>query len=155
VWAVFPPGLGKRVRTTRASQKDGPDELGPWVLGNYEKNFLPNDKSIVFIGEPRRMNQRLVAQSGTFLIPGKLDVPAEEILPPKCVRKFILDTTALREEAMHDLYNMNIHNATLFPGFDGMARSLAYELEFHWAFNPKTMQVYPGFSIRLVKFRQI
>ena len=37
VWAVFPPGLSNRhARTTRASQKDGPDEMGPWIIGNYE-----------------------------------------------------------------------------------------------------------------------
>lgn len=45
---------------------------------------------------------------------------------------------------MESLYYMNITNATLFPGIDGMALALAYELEFHWAFNPKTMEEYPG-----------
>ena len=44
---------------------------------------------------------------------------------------------------MESLYYMNITNATLFPGLDGLARSLAYELEFHWAFNPKTMEESP------------
>ena len=40
---------------------------------------------------------------------------------------------------------MNISNATLFPGLDGLARSLAYELETHWAFDPITMKRRPGF----------
>jgi hypothetical protein len=44
---------------------------------------------------------------------------------------------------MYAFYNMNVTNATLFPGLDGMARSLAYELEFHWAYDPKTMAI-PG-----------
>jgi len=30
---------------------------------------------------------------------------------------------------------MNITYATLFPDLDGLAKSLAYELEFHWAYN--------------------
>jgi hypothetical protein len=38
---------------------------------------------------------------------------------------------------MRELYKMNITQATLFPDLDGLARSLAYELEFHWAYNPR------------------
>ena len=37
--------------------------------------------------------------------------------------------------------------ATLFPGLDGLARSLAYELEFHWAFDPVTMEKRKGFYV--------
>jgi hypothetical protein len=59
----------------------------------------------------------------------------------------VINSALVREDAMRDLYNININNATLFPGLDGMVRSLAYELEFHWAFYPKTMKVFQGFSI--------
>ena len=48
---------------------------------------------------------------------------------------------------MAALYSMNISNATLFPELDGLARSLAYELEFHWAFDPTTMQTQPGYTV--------
>jgi hypothetical protein len=41
---------------------------------------------------------------------------------------------------------MNINSASLFPGLDGLARSLAYELEHHWAFDPKTTRKHKGFS---------
>jgi hypothetical protein len=60
--------------------------------------------------------------------------------------KLTLRTELMRDHAMRELYNMNITNATLFPDLDGLARSLAYELEFHWAFDPKTMVHYPGFE---------
>ena len=40
---------------------------------------------------------------------------------------------------MRELYRMNVTQATLFPDLDGLARSLAYELEFHWAYNPRKM----------------
>ena len=53
----------------------------------------------------------------------------------------------MRRDAMRDLYDMNISNASLFPDVDGLARSLAYELEYHWAFDPVTMEKYEGFSI--------
>jgi hypothetical protein len=36
---------------------------------------------------------------------------------------------------------MNITYATLFPDLDGLA-SMAHELEFHWAYNPRTMERY-------------
>ena len=42
------------------------------------------------------------------------------------------------------LYTMNITYATLFPDLDGLARSMAYELEFNLAINPKTLEVNPG-----------
>lgn len=101
--------------------------------------------SFVATGEPFNMSQRMIAQSGTFLIPNKLDQSVEEILkscpdPENTIVKFILKTDKIREEAMRSLYLMNITNATLFPGLDGMARSLNYELEFHWGFNPKTAE---------------
>jgi len=48
---------------------------------------------------------------------------------------------------MADLYSMNIGNATLFPDLDGLARSLAYELEYHWAFDPLTMKSRPGYAL--------
>jgi len=67
----------------------------------------------------------------------------EEILsgyptPRKTLTKFVIDIAQVRDEAMRSLYSMNITNATLFPGLDGMAKSLAYELEFHWAYDPRT-----------------
>jgi hypothetical protein len=32
---------------------------------------------------------------------------------------------------------MNITQASLFPDLDGLARSMAFELEFHWAYDPR------------------
>lgn len=148
VWALFPPGLSNRpIRTLRASQKVRKDEIAPWVEGGYERHFLPNKHLIVVAGEPHRMNQRLIAQSGTFVMPGVLDRPIEQLVPAGSAVKFILDTDAMRRRAMAELYHMNISNATLFPGLDGLARSLAYELEFHWAFDPVTMEKRKGFYV--------
>jgi hypothetical protein len=38
---------------------------------------------------------------------------------------------------------MNVTNATLFPDLDGLARSLAYELEFHFAHDPRKVPKNP------------
>jgi hypothetical protein len=55
--------------------------------------------------------------------------------------KFVL-ANSVREQGMRELYRMNITFATLFPDLDGLARSMGYELEFHWAYNPRTMEKY-------------
>ena len=90
------------------------------------------------------MNRRLIAQSGTFCVPAVLDKSIEDILaeyphPKETLIKFILPADKVREVGMHELYRMNITQATLFPDLDGLSRSLAYELEYHWAYDPRTM----------------
>jgi hypothetical protein len=95
----------------------------------------------VLIGEPVLMNQRMTMQAGTFIIPTtRLDVSIESCVPRSSVLKIILATKSIRKETMERLYNMNISNATLFPGVDGLARSLAFELEFEWRVDPNVVQ---------------
>ena len=148
VWAVFPPGLNSSPnRTLRPSQVVTGDEVGPWVEGAYEQHFLQNTNRMAVIGEPHNMNQRLLAQGGTFVMPGVLHEPIEALVPADSVVKFVLATDLIRRDAMAELYAMNISNATLFPGLDGLARSLAYELEHHWAFDPITMEKRDGYSL--------
>ena len=151
VWALCLPEIWKaKHKFPGRAEMVTEDELNLRIAGNYEKFFLGNDVPFIVTGEPLVMNQRLVAQSGTFVVPGVLDQPVEGILsaypkPTRSVVKFVLDTEKIRDEAMYAFYNMNITNASLFPGLDGMARSLAYELEFHWAYDPKTMKRYEGY----------
>ena len=70
------------------------------------------------MGEPHTMNRRLIAQSGTFAVPGVLDMPLDEILSDadqeNILAKFVL-THAVREVALRELYRMNITYATLVP----------------------------------------
>jgi len=51
--------------------------------------------------------------------------------PQELLHQFVL-SPAMRAEAMHALYRMNVTYATLFPGLDGLARSVGYELEAIW-----------------------
>ncbi len=113
--------------------------------GSFRKHFLSNARSFVWLGDPYAMNRRLIAQSGTFLVPGILNKSIENILdgyphPRETLIKFILPANTIREKGMRELYRMNITQATLFPDLDGLSRSLAYELEFHWAYDPHTMR---------------
>ena len=103
---------------------------------------MAEDVPCLWIGEPYIINPRLTAQSGTFAVPGTLSQPVEAILsrypePRETLVKLILPSSEVREQEMRELYRMNITYATLFPDLDGLARSLAYELEFHWGYDPR------------------
>ena len=120
--------------------------VDPRLKEVFDRVYLPGTVPIVAIAEPDIMNQRLIAQQGTFLVPGRLDRPIEQMLADYqesdslCV-KLVLEP-GVRDRAMRELLNMNITNATLFPGLDGLARSMAYEFEFHWDFDPRTGEQY-------------
>jgi len=133
IWACNPVEIEKMKRV----ELDKPS--------SFRKQFLSSTGDFVWLGEPYAMNRRLIAQSGTFLVPGVLHKSIEEILkgypnPHETLIKFILPADKVREQGMRELYRMNITQSTLFPDLDGLARSLAYELEFHWAYDPRTMK---------------
>ncbi len=141
VWALNPELIMGEARPPGGSPRFDPADLGPWVQGHYEEYFLPNTEAILVIGEPHEMAARLIAQSGTFAMPGLLDVPIETLASQRTngagVMKLTL-TQGMRLETLRELYRANITRATLFPGLDGLARSLAFELEYHWAFDPRS-----------------
>lgn len=133
IWACNPAEIEKR------------KEVDLQKPGSFRKYFLVGSAPFVWMGEPYVMNRRLIAQSGTFLVPGVLDRSIEDILrdypnPKDTLAKFIVPAAKIREKGMRELYRMNITQSTLFPDLDGLARSLAYELEFHWAYDPRTMK---------------
>jgi hypothetical protein len=137
VWAMNPA----RIDSTRAPE---PVRMDPRIKGNFRRHYLKSNRRFIWMGEPNTMNQRLIAQSGTFAVPGAIDVPVEENLsadPENVLAKFILKN-AVRETGMRELYRMNITYSTLFPDLDGLAKSMGYELEFHWGYNPRTMEKY-------------
>jgi hypothetical protein len=165
IWGVFIPAIWEPDRMINFPEKDAtvgtphpkaslfPGQFGLRNPEAYEKYYLGNDVPFVSSGEPVIMNKRLIAQSGTFVVPGVLDQPIDKILskypyPEKTIVKFVLRTRTLRDEAMRELYTMNLTNATLFPDLDGLAKSMAYELEFHWAYSPKTMNFNSGYEPR-------
>ena len=149
VWALNPTDISAGGIRRARSRKAGITKRGmdPRRKGNFARYFLKGDREFIWLGEPDIMNRRLIAQSGTFALPGVLDKPLEEIVhkygdPTNMMAKFILPADKVRETGLRELYRMNITHATLFPDLDGLARSLAYELEFHWAYNPRTMEFY-------------
>ena len=125
-----------RERAPRFDTTLTPDRVDPRVPGNFERWFAPSSYPLVWFGEPREMDRRLVAQSGMLVLPGVLDAALPTLLqgydaPEPLMEKLVLGR-GLRAEGMHALYRMNITQATLFPDLEGLARSIAYELEEVW-----------------------
>jgi hypothetical protein len=111
--------------------------IDPREPGNLTKYFLGNRHPVLWIGEPERMDRRLVAQSGTFVVPGTLHQTLDELVTSYAcgseplIKKFVLPQS-LRREAMESLYRMNITHATLFPDLEGLAKACGFELEVVW-----------------------
>jgi hypothetical protein len=136
VFAVNTPALW----TDRAIPARTPhltrDMIDPRREGSFEKFFLTDENPVIWFGEPAEMDQRLIAQAGTFVLPGLLQQPLDRILDgyvcgEELVRKIVLPSL-VRDDAMRSLYRMNITNASLFPDLEGLARSIALELEIVW-----------------------
>jgi len=108
------------------------------LVPKHRRPAARRDIPHAMLGEPVLMNQRMITQAGTFLIPSRrIDVPVDSLLPGSFVLKLTLHTSRLRRETMTSLYSMNINNGALFPGVDGFARSLAFELEYNWRVDPQ------------------
>ncbi len=134
LWQVHARHFIGRVNVLRADPRD---------RHAFRRLYLPNRHAFVWQGDPFKMPQRVVAQSGTFLVLSHLGLNVEEILAKypgegTLLVKFVVDAAKVRAEAMASLYSMNITQATLFPGLDGLARSMAYEFEYSWQVNVRT-----------------
>jgi hypothetical protein len=116
-------------------------QLDPRIRGVLDTRYIEigEESDRLFVGEPERKNERIIAQSGTFAIPGSIARPIDKVLSGhplsiNRVTKFILPVK-IRREAIEELRRMNILNATLFPGLDGLARSISHDLEYHWSWD--------------------
>jgi FRG domain len=134
LWDIYSGGRFNGVDISAADPRDAK---------KFREYYLPNKHAFVWQGDPFRMPQRVIAQSGTFLVTSHLGMSVEQILAgfpdsDKLLVKFVLPATEVRAQAMASLYSMNITQATLFPGLDGLARSMAYEFEYSWSIDPTT-----------------
>ena len=134
IFAINTPALWRATPDFDASLTR--DVIDPREPDNFARYFAPNDRALLWCGEPAEMDMRLVAQSGLFVVPGQIDRTLEQILEhypsqQPLMKKIVLPYT-LRERMMRTLYRMNITHATLFPDLDGLARSIGYELEVVW-----------------------
>ena len=84
----------------------------------------------VFPVEPWRFDPRQSAQQACFLCPGDVTRPVREQLeavlasPGDRAIVQLCFSRALRQEAVEDLWRMNVSPASLFPSLEGQARAL-------------------------------
>lgn len=98
----------------------------------FDTHILPGQHQLVVPIEPFMLHERLTTQQGIFTCPGDLDYSFMNNLralgedPQKLVK--ITMPGRSRGHALAELNQANINRATLFPGIDGLARSLKYTL---------------------------
>ena len=99
------------------------------------------------------MNERLTVQQGLFLFPTDVEEsfltnlkgPAAGLpnMAPYLWRVDLEITNQNRLVILEELRKMNIHRASLFPGIDGFAQSLATEIEI-WGSSDNTRIMLDG-----------
>jgi len=152
LWAIDLGWLEQKARELLSKDTNGPvtaPATSAWDdferRANYVNGFLRQTKTHVILQvNPLRLNPRMVAQQGFFLCklydqatfsqilmsmmthPEKSDGP--DIPDHPVVRKLVLQKE-LRIRFLKHLRAMNIHRASLFPGLDGLGKSLRLDLE--------------------------
>jgi hypothetical protein len=102
--------------------------------------ILANDNAhpIIVATSPRQLNERMIAQQGELLCNLRHDVGFSSSLlgmlvrPSQVDRQVVSKVTLKRDRRLvflKELRRMNIHEASLFPGLDGFARSLGDKLK--------------------------
>jgi len=104
----------------------------------FQKLYLSNKYDLVVSENPVRIHNRLHLQQGVHLCPGNVRKPFMENLrclygsgSTKSVRKLVctLKMSDL-EKAFQETMRMNITEESLFPGLDGQAHAMKYQMWF-------------------------
>jgi len=140
LWALDPSWLRSRVCEAIAKQLPSTtldDANGVFDRISYgEKEFnnlvLCNGVRTLYTIRPMRLSERVTIQQGQFLCVGDVTVSAIDNWPThqdSSRNLFKIEIPAsVRVEALRYLSEHNISRATLFPGIDGFAQSLAHEV---------------------------
>jgi hypothetical protein len=91
------------------------------------------------VTSPPTFNPRLASQQGVFLINCAEDLSFERSLfkmMEPCVnwyKNFDIDAGAVSIPAIHNrLFQMNIHEQSLFPDIEGLAGLIRQKIRLHW-----------------------
>lgn len=113
----------------------------------------PHVRSLVYNATGFRLNERLSAQQGTFLVQACLSRPfyanLKSQIEDHTMRRFCTRThfhcielridRQRRDHILRELNNMNINHATLYPDLEGFAKSLERHMAYpeHWGLDIK------------------
>jgi hypothetical protein len=141
VWALDTVRLKKESELSRqeARAPKGIDETRH--RENQVVKYLMENRTpllCVYSATGFRLNERLIAQQGTFLIQGTLAKPFHENLrnslgkdPKKHLYRIRLKIDGeRRDKVLCELNNMHINHATLYPDLEGFAKSLERHMAY-------------------------
>jgi hypothetical protein len=114
----------------------------PINMDEYHNELLTqlseHPQPLVLVLNSFRLNDRLIAQKGTFLVQGDIDKSFDNNLKgmgqedkdfEKQLHRIVISVElSKRNKILKELSKMNINNATLFPGLQGFGESLASQL---------------------------
>jgi hypothetical protein len=112
------------------------NERRSYINRSIISNGMP--EPLIVVAEPHQINQRMMAQQGTFLCPLRYDATFMNTLSlmlldqdgvrSRPVISKIRIASPCRMQFLRKLRTMNIHNASLYPGLDGFAKSLVVDV---------------------------
>lgn len=142
IWAIDFKWLQERSDTLlKMHHADFPTDLNFDTRFDYINRAVisyENEHPIIVPVTPRQLNQRMIVQQGELLynlsdwIPFSTSLLGMLIHPTNAVRQVVGRAIVKRDqrvEFLRELRRMNIHDASLFPGLDGFARSLGVNLD--------------------------
>ncbi|MBN2455860.1 MAG: FRG domain-containing protein [Sedimentisphaerales bacterium] len=125
----------KKAAKLRKKDSTKMDDLHNGILNR----IFENPEKQIFVLNSFRLNERLIAQQGTFLVQGDINETFDENLKgiqgfqnsDTNLHRIVIDIDIVqRNDTLKKLNSMNINNATLFPGLQGFAESLASKLAY-------------------------
>ena len=150
VWALDAAWLNKDGRFSKHVRHASNDIDGSRHEDNGVVKHLmdtPKPLRLVYNATGFRLNPRLTAQQGTFLIEGTLSKPFSENLRNSLGRNIEKHLYRIclkidgdkRDEILCELNNMHINHATLYPDLEGFAKSLERHMAYpeNWGLHVK------------------
>lgn len=92
--------------------------------------FSKNNLDMVFPVYPYKLNQRINNQQGLFIAQGNIENKFEDCIAnidpdhKECLIQKIIIHKSEKYKVLRNLHNMNINYATLFPGIEGVTKSI-------------------------------
>ena len=136
IWCFNMPGLVNAVREKIEGIADLIDKRKEDKTRNnttFEPLYMQGTYTFVGWENPIQLHRRLHLQQGVFLCPGNIGKSFEANLaavydrPTRDIRKVVFRPDDLRA-AFSKYYRLNLTRESLFPGLDGFAQSMEYQL---------------------------
>jgi hypothetical protein len=131
VWALETPWWREQAEEKYPLLKKAVTEYGSNSIKEYEQVFRMKQSPGLWFLNPFRLNDRLAAQQGSFVLPLDVTKPLVDNVATfthghegnKHLERYrFVATQAFLQSCLRELHRMNINRMTLYPGIDGLAQ---------------------------------